>query len=159
TDAPITRGSSGGALVDDHGRLIGITTAIGISDVGAEGLGFAIPIELVRRITDDLIEFGEARHAFLGVTGSTFFTEAADGATIPAGVAVASVFDDTAARLAGVEDGDIILSVDGAPVTTMEQLVTVIRLYRVGETVDIVVDRAGEELAIPVTLLERPEGV
>ena len=159
TDAPITRGSSGGALVDDHGRLIGITTAIGISDVGAEGLGFAIPIELVRRITDDLIEFGEARHAFLGVTGSTFFVEAADGATIPAGVAVASVFDDTAARLAGLEDGDVLLSVDGVPVTTMEQLVTVIRLYRVGETVDIVVDRAGEELAIPVTLLERPEGV
>lgn len=159
TDAPITRGSSGGALVDDHGRLIGITTAIGISDVGAEGLGFAIPIELVRRITDDLIEFGEARHAFLGVTGSTLFIEAADGATIPAGVAVANVFDDTAAQLAGVEDGDVLLSVDGVPVTTMEQLVTVIRLYRVGETVDIVVDRAGEELAIPVTLLERPEGV
>jgi S1-C subfamily serine protease len=159
TDAPITRGSSGGALVDDSGRLIGITTAIGISDVGAEGLGFAIPIELVNRITDDLIEFGEARHAFLGVTGSTFFTQAQDGATIPAGVAVASVFDDTAAQLAGIEAGDTIMSVDASPVTTMEQLVTVVRLYRVDESVDIVVDREGEEITIPVTLLERPEGV
>jgi len=159
TDAPITRGSSGGALVDGLGRLIGITTAIGVSDVGAEGLGFAIPIELVSRITDDLIEFGEARHAFLGVTGSTFFTEAADGATIPAGVAIASVFDETAAQLAGIEDGDVILSVDETPVTTMEQLVTVIRLYRVDEAVDIILERDREEIKIPVTLLERPEGV
>ncbi|MCB2223979.1 MAG: S1C family serine protease [Actinobacteria bacterium] len=159
TDAPITRGSSGGALVDDHGRLIGITTAIGISDVGAEGLGFAIPIEMVTRIADDLIEFGEARHAFLGVEGSTFYTEAPDGATIPGGVAVASVFDDTAAKLSGIEEGDVILSVGDDPVTTMEQLVTVIRLYRVDETVDVVISRGGEETTIPVTLLERPEGV
>lgn len=159
TDAPITRGSSGGALVDDQGRLIGITTAIGVSDVGAEGLGFAIPIELVTRITDDLIEFGEARHAFLGVSGSTFFTGAEDGATIPAGVAVASVFDDTAAAIAGVETNDIILSVNGAPVMTMEQLVTTIRLYRVDQVVDLVVTRGDAELTISVTLLERPEGV
>ena len=159
TDAPITRGSSGGALVDDGGRLIGITTAIGISDVGAEGLGFAIPIELVLRITDDLIEFGEARHAFLGVTGSTFFTDAEDGATIPAGVEVASVFEGTAAALAGLEAGDVLVSVDGDAVTTMEQLVTVIRLYPVDEAVDIVVERDGEQLTIPVVLLERPEDV
>jgi len=159
TDAPITRGSSGGALVDSQGRLIGITTAIGISDVGAEGLGFAIPIELVQRITDDLVEYGEARHAFLGVTGSTFFIQAEDGATVPAGVEVASVFDGTAAQLAGIEDGDVIHSVDDTPVTTMEQLVTVVRLYRIDELADIVVERDGEESTIPVTLLERPEGV
>jgi S1-C subfamily serine protease len=159
TDAPITRGSSGGALVDSQGRLIAITSAIGISDVGAEGLGFAIPIELVRRITDDIIEFGAARHAFLGVTGSTFFTEASDGATIPAGVAVASVFDDTAAQLAGIEAGDVLVSVDDKPVRTMEQLVTVVRLYRVDEAIDIVVERDGEEITVTVTLMERPEGV
>jgi S1-C subfamily serine protease len=159
TDAPITRGSSGGALVDDQGKLIGITTAIGVSDVGAEGLGFAIPIELVTRITDDLIEFGEARHAFLGVSGSTFFTETQDGATIPAGVAVASVFDDTAASVAGVETNDVILSVNETPVMTMEQLVTIIRLYRVGQVIDLVVNRGDTELTISVILLERPEGV
>lgn len=159
TDAPITRGSSGGALVDDEGRLIGITTAIGVSDVGAEGLGFAIPIELVNRITSDLIEFGEARHAFLGVTGTTFFEEDPDGATVPAGVAVASVFDDTAAALAGIEAGDVIRSVGGEPVTTMEQLVVDLRSYRVDETVDVVVERGGETLTLSLTLLERPEGL
>jgi putative serine protease PepD len=159
TDAPITRGSSGGALVDNQGRLIGITTAIGVSDVGAEGLGFAIPIELVSRITDDLIDFGEARHAFLGVTGTTFYTEADDGATIPAGVSVASVFEDTAAQAAGIQPGDVVLSVGGKPVTTMEQLVTVVRLFGVDESVNVIVTRDGDELTIPVTLLERPEGV
>jgi len=159
TDAPITRGSSGGALVDDQGRLIGITTAIGVSDVGAEGLGFAIPIDLVTRITDDIIEFGEARHAFLGVSGSTFFTEAQDGATIPAGVAIATVFDDTAAAMAGIEAGDVMLSVNGVPVTTMEQLVTTIRLYRVDQVIDVVLTRDDTELTISVTLMERPEGV
>jgi putative serine protease PepD len=159
TDAPITRGSSGGALVDNEGQLIGITTAIGVSDVGAEGLGFAIPIELVTRITSDLIEFGEARHAFLGVTGSTFFEEDDDGATIPAGVAVASVFEDTAAALAGIEAGDVIRSMNGEPVTTMEQLVVDVRFYRVDQTVDVVVDRGGERLTLALTLLERPEGL
>lgn len=157
TDAPITRGSSGGALVDNQGRLIGITTAIGVSDVGAEGLGFAIPIELVTRITSDLIDFGEARHAFLGVTGSTFFEQEPDGATIPTGVEVAGVIDDTAAALAGIEVGDVIRSVGGDPVTTMEQLVVDLRFYRVDETVNVVVDRSGEQMTLALTLLERPE--
>jgi putative serine protease PepD len=159
TDAPITRGSSGGALVDDEGRLIGITTAIGVSDVGAEGLGFAIPVELVTRITNDLIEFGTARHAFLGITGSTWFEEGGDGATIPTGVAVASVIDNTAAAQAGIQVGDVIRSVDDDPVTTMEQLVVELRFFSVGDVVDVLLDRGGSEQHILLTLLERPEGV
>jgi S1-C subfamily serine protease len=159
TDAPITRGSSGGALVDDEGRLIGITTAIGVSDVGAEGLGFAIPVELVTRITNDLIEFGTARHAFLGITGSTWFEEGGDGATIPTGVAVASVIDNTAAAQAGIQVGDVIRSVDDDPVTTMEQLVVELRFFSVGDVVDVLLDRGGTEQHILLTLLERPEGV
>jgi S1-C subfamily serine protease len=159
TDAPITRGSSGGALVDSDGRLIGITTAIGVSDVGAEGLGFAIPIELVTKVTGELIDFGEARHAFLGVTGTTYFEEDLDGATIPTGVAVAGVIEGTAAAAAGIEAGDVIRSVDGEPVTTMEQLVVGLRFYSVEQTIDVVVDRSGEELTLSLTLMERPEDV
>jgi putative serine protease PepD len=159
TDAPITRGSSGGALVDDRGRLIGITTAIGISDVGAEGLGFAIPIEMVNRITEDLLDDGIVSHAFLGVQGTTLFEEAPDGATVPGGVTIASVVPGTAAELAGVQPGDVIRSVDGLPVATMEELVVMIRLYRVGDTVELVADRGGETLTITMMLMERPEGV
>lgn len=159
TDAPITRGSSGGALVDVEGRLVGITTAIGISDVGAEGLGFAIPVELVTRITDDLIDIGMARHAFLGITGDTFFADAPDGAIAPAGVVVASVIESSAADEAGLRTGDVILSFDGQPVTTMEQLVVALRFYRVGDTVSFTIERDGEPQEIPIELLERPEGV
>jgi putative serine protease PepD len=159
TDAPITRGSSGGALVDSAGRLIGITAAIGISDVGAEGLGFAIPVELMSIVTDQIIAQGRADHPFLGIEGTTYFRQETDGSTVPAGVAVGSVFEDTAAESAGIEEGDIIRSVAGEPLATMEQLVVVLRFYRVGEIVELEIDRGGIPLTIPVTLMERPEGV
>ncbi|MEE9582774.1 MAG: trypsin-like peptidase domain-containing protein [Acidimicrobiia bacterium] len=159
TDAPITRGSSGGALVDSEGRLIGITSAIGVSDVGAEGLGFAIPVEMMTRITQDILEFGGPRHAFLGITGSTHFELEIDGAVAPAGVAVASVIEDTAADAAGLEVGDIIESVDGQPVTTMNGLVVRLRLYRVGDIAELQILRNGELVLLDMELLERPEGV
>lgn len=159
TDAPITRGSSGGALVDAEGRLIGITSAIGVSDVGAEGLGFAIPVEMMTRITRDILEFGHARHAFLGITGSTHFETEADGAVAPAGVEVASVLEGTAAAAAGIEVGDVIQSVDGQPVTTMDGLVVRLRFYRVGDVADLQISRDGQPLELEMSLLERPEGV
>ena len=159
TDAPITRGSSGGALVDSKGRLIGITSAIGVSDVGAEGLGFAIPVEMMTRITQDILEFGGARHAFLGITGSTHFEIEIDGAVAPAGVAVASVIEDTAADAAGLLVGDIIESVDGQQVTTMNGLVVRLRFYRVGDVAKLQILRNGEIVLLDMELLERPEGV
>lgn len=159
TDAPITRGSSGGALVDSEGRLIGITSAIGVSDVGAEGLGFAIPVEMMTRITQDILEFGGPRHAFLGITGSTHFELEADGAIAPAGVAVASVIEDTAADAADLQVGDIIESVDGQPVTTMNGLVVKLRFYRVGDIAELQILRNGELVLLDMELLERPEGV
>jgi len=159
TDAPITRGSSGGALVDSRGRLIGITSAIGVSDVGAEGLGFAIPIEMMTRITRDILEFGVARHAFLGIQGSTHFETEADGALAPAGVTVESVVEGTAADAAGLDVGDVILSVDGQPVITMDGLVVRLRFYRVGDMATLEISRDGEGVFLEMELLERPEGV
>jgi serine protease Do len=73
TDAPITRGSSGGALLNNNGELIGITTAIATADVGAEGLGFAVPVNLALGIVDDLLEDGQILHAFLGILGCATF--------------------------------------------------------------------------------------
>lgn len=159
TDAPITRGSSGGALVDDHGRLIGITSAIGVSDVGAEGLGFAIPVELMSRITADILEFGRARHAFLGITGVTHFEREADGAVAPAGVSIESILEGTAAAESGLRVGDIILSFDGVPVTTMDGLVVRLRFYRVGDTTSMEIRRGGNILTVDISLQERPEGI
>ncbi len=91
TDAPITEGSSGGALVDGAGRLIGITTAIGVGSAGAEGIGFAVPVELMRRITDEIIATGEVRHAYLGIELRNELNEREDGALVPAGAVIAGV--------------------------------------------------------------------
>jgi len=159
TDAPITRGSSGGALVDAQGRLIGITSAIGVSDVGAEGLGFAIPVEMVQRITADLIATGVSPHPFLGISGSTHFETQADGALAPAGVEVAEVIADTAAALGGLAVGDIITTFDGEAVVTMDRLVVELRYFHVGDTIDLGITRNGTPMKLAVTLLERPEDV
>jgi len=158
TDAPITRGSSGGALVDSQGRLIGITSAIGVSDVGAEGLGFAIPVELVTRVAGELIDTGKVSHAFLGITGTTHFATLTDGALAPAGVEVATVMDGSAAALAGLQAGDVIVSLDGETISTMEGLVVRLRFHHVGDDVPMLISRSGAEFDLDITLMERPEG-
>lgn len=159
TDAPITRGSSGGALVDHLGNLIGITSAIAVSDVGAEGLGFAIPVEMVRRIIADLIEDGVATHAFLGITGTTYFETRADGAVAPAGVEVVSIVEGTAAAAAGLQVGDTIVGFDDEDILTMERLVVRLRLYRVGDVIGLRITRDGVPLTLEVDLMQRPEDV
>lgn len=151
TDAPITRGSSGGALLDVHGRLLGITTAIGLSDVGAEGLGFAVPINLVEGIVNDLMSEGEVRHAFLGIRGSSAFTEREDGVESPLGVEI-SLLEDSAIGEAGAEDGDVIVALDGEPVKSMPLLVSRLRSYRAGDPVTVTVDRGGQTVDIDMVL-------
>ena len=157
TDAPITSGSSGGALVDSAGRLIGITSAIGVSNVGAEGIGFAIPVELVRRVSGELIADGRARHAFLGIGGDTAFEVVADGALVPIGVEVASVESGSAASRAGLEVGDRILTLDDVSVLTMDGLIVSLRDYSVGTAVELMVDRNGETVSVSVVLGERED--
>ncbi len=158
TDAPITNGSSGGALVDSEGRLIGITTAIGVSEAGAEGIGFAIPVELVIRITDELLERGDVRHAFLGVGLRDFLLEEGS-ARIPGGATISNIEPDTSAAAFGLSVGDRIVSLDGASVMTTQDVINTLRLYRVGDLVTVEVVRDGATLTFEVELGERPEGI
>lgn len=151
TDAPITRGSSGGALVDASGRLIGITTAIAISDVGAEGLGFAVPADLVASVAADLIDNGEVAHALLGVRGSTA-TRSTGEATRANGVDVSELTDGSAFARSGGETGDVIAALDGEPVRSLEDLISKLRYRRAGETAQVTVDRNGTELTLDVEL-------
>lgn len=159
TDAPITNGSSGGALVDGDGALIGITAAIGLSEAGAEGIGYAIPIEVVRRVTDEIIEEGAVHHPFLGISGLDYLDEAVDGSLFPAGAEIEDVEAGYSAERAGIEAGDVIVSIEGVPVDTMDALVVQLRLFRVGDVIDVGIVRDAEELELPVTLDERPEGI
>lgn len=153
TDAPITRGSSGGALLDQEAKLIGITTAIGITDVGAEGLGFAVPVDVAVGVADDIIADGQVQHAMLGIQGTTV-TEERQGATVPVGVGVTEITDGSAYRAAGGEIEDVIVSLEGEPVSSIQQLIARLRTRRAGNEVMVQVLRGDEELTFAVELGE-----
>jgi len=156
TDAPIAPGSSGGALLDGQGRVIGITTAIAVSDVGPEGLGFAIPIDVASSIADELITTGRATHAWLGIEGSDLDGATAHDLNLDGGARVQSVRPDSPASTAGIADRDIVLSVAGRRVTSMGTLVVALRSHRPGAVVNIEIMRDRQRLTKTVTLAERP---
>ena len=163
TDAPITRGTSGGALLNQKGELIGITTAIATADVGAEGLGFAIPIDLALSIVKDLLEDGTVLHSFLGILGSQNFETAEDGARIFAGVKIEELYgpanDVYAIGKAGALPGDVIKSLDGTRIKTLDQLITLLRARRAGEKVTIEILRDNEEIELIFELDLRPSDI
>ncbi len=154
TDAPITSGSSGGALVDSSGRLIGITTAVGVSAVGIEGIGFATPAEIVTRVADEIIATGSASSPYLGIIPQPALAATEDGGSIPRGIEVTQVDPDTAAAAAGIEEGDVIASIEGLEIRTFNDLVASLRRFGAGDTIKMTLD-GGE--TIEVTLGERPD--
>ncbi|MGH8911275.1 MAG: S1C family serine protease [Acidimicrobiia bacterium] len=157
TDAPITRGSSGGALLDQEAKLIGITTAIGVSDVGAEGLGFAVPVDLVISVAEDLIADGSVSHALLGIEGTTV-TESREDAAVPLGVGVSAVSDDSAYAASGGEINDVIIAIENQPLRSIQELIARLRHRRAGDEVSVQVLRADQELTFGVTLGELQDG-
>ena len=151
TDAPIAPGSSGGALVDARGRLIGITTAIAVSDVGAEGLGFAIPVDLAIGVVNDLIVDRDVRHARLGISGETVWASE-DGAEFPVGVGVTNVISGSAYESAGGQVNDVITEVNGVPVNTIDRLLTTLRMLRAGDVVQVRILRSNDQLLVDIEL-------
>ena len=163
TDAPITRGSSGGALINSNGELIGITTAIATADVGAEGLGFAVPVNLALGIAGDLLKEGQILHAFLGILGAQHFDTANDGARVFSGVFIQELYgpgnDVFAIGKAGAMPGDIIKKINGINVKTLDGLITVLRQKRAGDTVEIEILRNSQFITLVFELDLRPSDV
>ena len=163
TDAPITRGSSGGALINSNGELIGITTAIATADVGAEGLGFAVPVNLALGIADDLLKEGQILHAFLGILGAQHFDTADDGARVFSGVIIQELYgpgnEVFAIGKAGAMPGDIIKNINGINVQTLDGLITVLRQKRAGDTVEIEILRNSQFITLVFELDLRPSDV
>ncbi|MCL1598816.1 MAG: S1C family serine protease [Actinomycetia bacterium] len=157
TDAAINSGSSGGALVDAEGRLIGITSAIGVSQAGPEGIGYAIPVELVDRITAEIIETGDVQHPFLGVTIGTYLEEAPDGAIVPSGASIQTIEgDNSAAGTAGLQPGDVIIRIGDKSIENQIDLILAVRLNRVGDEVEFEALRNGESMTFDVIMGQRP---
>ncbi|MCR2793084.1 trypsin-like peptidase domain-containing protein [Microbacterium sp. zg.Y625] len=155
TDAAINPGNSGGALVDAEGKLIGINVAIATagssSESGSIGVGFAIPSDIVERITDEIIEDGAATHGLLGAMVAP--AASIEGATTT-GAYIDEVTPGGAAAEAGLQQGDIVTGFDGLPITSATDLTAQVRAVAGGSTVSLTYLRDGETRTTDVTLGE-----
>jgi Do/DeqQ family serine protease len=154
TDAAVNPGNSGGALVDTDGKLLGINTAIATRTGSYAGYSFAIPVNLVTRIADDIIEYGSFKRAFLGVQISELDSEYAEeiGVNISQGVVVESLIDGGSAQYSGILPKDVIVSVDGKDIKSVPELQEVVGRAREGDVLNLKVNRRGDLKDIPVRL-------
>jgi S1-C subfamily serine protease len=156
TDAAIAPGSSGGALLDGAGSVVGITTAIAVSDAGVEGLGFATPIDIARSVADDLIVSGKAVHVWLGIEGRDLDATSAAARGVDGGAVVVDVVGDSPAATAGLATDDVIVAISGTPVRSMSALVIALRDRRPGDRIDLEVLRQDDRSTVDVELATRP---
>ncbi len=154
TDAAINRGNSGGALVNLHGELVGINTAIFGPNGGNVGIGFAIPSSMMKNLVDQIAEFGEVRRGLLGILGSDVDAGLAEAMSsqINIGAFVSEVQPDSAADKAGIEAGDIITAVNGRDLHSFQELRAKIASMGAGAEVKLTVMRKGETMKVDVVL-------
>jgi Do/DeqQ family serine protease len=158
TDAPINPGNSGGALVDLHGRLIGINTAILGPSGGNVGIGFAVPANLAKQIMGDLVKDGKILRGQIGVHLQDLTPDIAASLGIERGdgALVAQVAAGSAAAEAGIQAGDLIIGVNADPVHTVTDLRKFLNFVRVGEVVTLTLDRDGQTAKVKVTIGSSP---
>ncbi|MCA9102550.1 MAG: Do family serine endopeptidase [Planctomycetales bacterium] len=154
TDAAINPGNSGGPLVNLDGEVVGINTAIASRSGGYQGIGFAIPINSARCVTEQLIAAGEVRRAYLGIQIADMTADIADllDAENPSGVLVMQVYPETGAAKAGMEAGDIIVSFDGTRVRGTRDLQEVVERAAPADDHDVQVVRSGAPVTMSVAL-------
>jgi 2-alkenal reductase len=174
TDAAINPGNSGGPLLDSQGNVIGVNTAIASTSGSNSGVGFAIPVDIVKKVVPELIANGRYRHPWLGVAGSSITPEMVEAGDLPVdtGVLISQVEPDSPAAKAGLQGGERQVSVSGLPMVFGGDIVIAINdqevkrfddvvnylasFTSVGDTVTLTVVRDGQELDLEVTLEERP---
>lgn len=158
TDAPISPGNSGGALVDADGRVIGINVAFIPPAARAVSIGFAIPAPTVRDVVSQLLEDGSAEHAFLGIAPAQLTPQIADrlGVDVEQGVVVLEVVEGGPAHEAGIETGDIVTTIGDREIRTVEELFAALRDQEPGDEVAVRVVSDGDEREVRVTLADRP---
>ena len=154
-DAPINPGNSGGPVVNIQGELIGIATAI---IGGAQGIGFAIPVDRAKRIKDDLLTFGEVRAVWVGLRGRTLTSGDGEEAK-PRGFRVRLIAPDSPADRAGVRPGDVVVSVDGAPIDSKEAWDTALSTRGPGRPMKITLRGSAGERTITLTGQAPPPGM
>jgi len=154
TDAAVNPGNSGGALIDAQGRLLGINTAIATRTGAFQGYSFAIPINLAKRIVDDMIKFGSYQRAFLGVNISELNNNEARelGLSVSQGVVIETLVDGGSAQYAGLQPKDVIVKVDGRSVKNVPELTEIVGRAKVGDVLNLTINRRGEEMDVAVRM-------
>ena len=159
TDAAINPGNSGGALVTMDGRLIGINTAIYSRSGGSVGIGFAIPADMVRTVVDSARNGTALVRAWSGLSGQDLTAELAEGLRLdrPGGVVISDVYPGGPAERAGIDSGDVIVAVDGQPVTDLQSLRYRVATGVLGDKLDVEVVRRGNSILATLPLEAPPE--
>ncbi len=161
TDAAINPGNSGGPLFNMYGEVIGITTAkySGTTGSGAtiEGIGFAIPIDDVEPLINDLIDYGYVTGAYMAVTVQDTDSASAEMFGLPTGAYIVSTEEGGAADRAGIEPKDIVIAVDEHEVSNVTELTRALRNYKAGDTATVKLIRSGKEISVEITFDERPQ--
>jgi S1-C subfamily serine protease len=173
TDAAINPGNSGGPLLNSSGQVIGVTTLI-YSETGSNaGVGFAVPVDAVKRVVPSLIEIGRYRDPWLGITGTSVTPIMAEDLDLDAerGVLVQSVVAGGPAAIAGIQggerqvsyeggilaaDGDIIIAIDGFEISSMDDLIVYLTSTSVDQEIELTILRGGMQLPLNLILEERP---
>ena len=153
TDAAINPGNSGGPLIDLNGKVVGINTAI---VPFAQGIGFAVPVNMAKQIMNDLVQYGKVRRGWLGVYIQPLTKEFAQayGVSEEKGAIVSDVMPDSPAEKAGLRRGDVIIAVNKDKIEGSQELVTKIRGFNSGETISLSVIRQGKQMTVSATLSE-----
>lgn len=159
TDASINRGNSGGALLNLNGELVGINTAILSSQGGSMGIGFAIPINMAKNLSKQLIEFGQVKRGLLGIRGSEMTADLATAFKLDSqrGAFVNEVLPDSAAAKAGIKSGDVIITLDGQPLSSFAELRAKVATAGPGVNMKLGVLRGGKTMNVSVTLDKSPD--
>jgi Do/DeqQ family serine protease len=157
TDAAINPGNSGGALVNMRGELVGVNTAILSRSGGYQGIGFAIPTNMVRPIMEALIKDGKVSRGYLGVTLAPLDAKAQAKFKVAHGVLVAQVGDDSPAAKAGLFAGDVVVAVDGTEVREVSKLRNAVAIKGAGKTTTLDIRRDGKAKQLTVKLGALPE--
>ena len=158
TDAAINPGNSGGALVDVHGNLLGINTAIYSRSGGSMGIGFAIPVSTAKMVLDGIVKDGQVTRGWIGVEPSELSPELAEtfGVKATEGVIVTGVLQDGPGAVAGIRPGDVIVRVAGASINSVPNLLSTVAALKPGQAATFEVQRAGQMVELNVTPGLRP---
>jgi Do/DeqQ family serine protease len=157
TDAAINFGNSGGALIDTSGALVGINTAIVAKNLGVEGIGFAIPVNLVRGVLDDIIAHGRVIRGWIGIVPEDVTdTQAASLGLAKGGVLISNLYVGSPAQQAGLQPGDILITIDGAPLRSAQEALATIASRAPGATLTIRALRGRQSIEVHARVSEPP---